>query len=623
MSFLSVLQGIPGIVSAWPMDDVGGTARDIIGPNPGTFAATAKPGPAFGDGQPSRVSSPSATVHLVTVPDSPSIRTADNFTVWTWFRRRDRDQYGLITRDSVFNIHIEGDDAADVVKFQKWFTGSHISSVGLPTADWYFVAFTKAGATEKFYIGSAAEPATVDRSGAASAQTLVAGTTPLLIGAFSTGSPFKGAMRNAGLASRALTKAEVDAIFTSCQPYPDPKPVEWGLHQDLGYFDFTPANVAAVARRQELARISRAKVVRHTLLWSEIEKGAAQPGSKDWARYDNIVDEATAGGQKVLFVTAGSPQWANASATDKFVVPGVGTDATFIAWRDKYVTFIQAAVARYKDRVKHWELWNEPNFTTSWNNAGAVSPTQYASFANAMRTAILGVDPSAKVAAGALGSPNAVGAPAQTGDTFWRNAVTAGLSTSFTYLSVHNYSDARSPATHTDAQNNFDDIQRVLDTFADTGFGAAKVWVTEFGWQTIGGVSVPEATQADYLDLALRQFRDKFSGQGVELVLVFMDRDWGSFAHGLYREADDTPKPSAEVFRAWASQFQPEVGPTLTTKETISAEAAYLTSPNIIHPQAERGAAGEPYVAGWQQQAKDLLRSRLNKVASNRIRRGR
>lgn len=60
------------------------------------------------------------------------------------------------------------------------------------------------------------------------------------------------------------------------------------------------------------------------------------------------------------------------------------------------------------------------------------------------------------------------------------------------------------------------------------------------------------------------------------------------------------------------------------SKETFSPEAAYLTSPNIVHPQSIRGTPGDAYVTADEGRARSELTARRGvNVTGGTIRKGR
>ena len=86
-------------------------------------------------------------------------------------------------------------------------------------------------------------------------------------------------------------------------------------------------------------------------LWSDIEP---RPGTFDFKKYDFIVDLVSRHNIKILGLLLYSPAWSEAPwnhAPDPLL----------------YAQYARAvSVARYRDRIKHWEIWNEPDHATYW-----------------------------------------------------------------------------------------------------------------------------------------------------------------------------------------------------------------------------------------------------------------
>lgn len=96
----------------------------------------------------------------------------------------------------------------------------------------------------------------------------------------------------------------------------------------------------------------KAGIVRIDFNWFQIE---TSQGSYDFSLFDQLIDDAVARDLTVLATVGYTPAWASSANTDGEDtlndVPNAGL----------YELFVAEAVARYSDRVKHWELWNEPN----------------------------------------------------------------------------------------------------------------------------------------------------------------------------------------------------------------------------------------------------------------------
>lgn len=89
--------------------------------------------------------------------------------------------------------------------------------------------------------------------------------------------------------------------------------------------------------------------------WAKTEK---QKGKYDWGWLDKIVEDATKRGLEIWLETSyGNPIYEGGGGIN--LSAGIPTsEEALLAW-DKWV---KALVTRYKNRIKEWEVWNEPNF---------------------------------------------------------------------------------------------------------------------------------------------------------------------------------------------------------------------------------------------------------------------
>lgn len=102
----------------------------------------------------------------------------------------------------------------------------------------------------------------------------------------------------------------------------------------------------------DVAKAASLSWVRIDFNWLDVE---TSKGVYDWSRMDAVVAAATARGLSVLAVIGYTPKWASTGdargdgSTNDVPSPGL------------YEAFVTAAVQRYKSKVTHWEIWNEPN----------------------------------------------------------------------------------------------------------------------------------------------------------------------------------------------------------------------------------------------------------------------
>jgi aryl-phospho-beta-D-glucosidase BglC (GH1 family) len=120
--------------------------------------------------------------------------------------------------------------------------------------------------------------------------------------------------------------------------------------QELGLDIHQSATTSVNASKD--ASVASVIWVRIDLNWYGAEP---QQGRYDFTIFDGSIDAATAKGLSVLAVVGYAPAWAT-SGDEKGggnlnEVPNPGT----------YASFVTAVVNRYKSKVTHYELWNEPN----------------------------------------------------------------------------------------------------------------------------------------------------------------------------------------------------------------------------------------------------------------------
>jgi len=176
---------------------------------------------------------------------------------------------------------------------------------------------------------------------------------------------------------------------------------------------------------------------------------------------------------------------------------------------EDFAAFVGALVERYHDRIRHWEIWNEPNLPHLWHNPDAA---KYTELLIAAYDAVKQRDLTATVVGGALGPRNG---DAQAPDTltYLDGMYAAGAHGHFDVLSFHPYTDGHPPAwydprwpMHGFASSVPALRQRMLDHGDEP-----PIWLTEFGWTTVidcdacwtPSLPVSESEQADYFARAL------------------------------------------------------------------------------------------------------------------------
>jgi hypothetical protein len=276
--------------------------------------------------------------------------------------------------------------------------------------------------------------------------------------------------------------------------------------------------------------------VRIDFVWALIE---TSQNHFDWSVYDDIVGAAELRGLSVLGILAYTPAW----ATDGPSLSGVPRSVA--DWED----FCFRAALRYRGRVRHWEVWNEPNQPHFFAGTRA----QYLEWilkpaADAIRAA----DNDAQVGGPAL-------AHLESAEWYvWLLDVLQQAGGKLDFATHHLY-DADGPADLTARLENPTPFggnpalwdlwtPSVKEVLTEAGWLGKPFWLDETGWAS---KKIGEATQAAHLDGFLAAWFDGVAGRDwLDKLFVYELRDPPASdpnGWGLLR-ADGSKKPSYEVY---------------------------------------------------------------------------
>ncbi len=281
----------------------------------------------------------------------------------------------------------------------------------------------------------------------------------------------------------------------------------WGMGIYLYRYGNDARSLAEMDKAAALAAAAGIKWTREEFQWHRLEP---TEGQYDWSFYDNMVATAQRHGISIYGLLAYWTGWSK-SYTEEGC--------------DQYCRWAKAVVSRYKDRIHHWEVWNEPNIFF-WSGPKELYPKLLAKAYAAIKEA----DPTATV----LGCSTA-----GIDMAFIKRCVDAKAP--FDVLTVH-------PYRGTLAESGFIDELRRASKLA----GDKPVWITEMGWPTQFGGGVAESDQARLL---ARCYLSAVGSGAVPNMSWYNYRDDGT--DPFYNEAkfgiirrDFSPKPA---YRALAT----------------------------------------------------------------------
>jgi len=204
--------------------------------------------------------------------------------------------------------------------------------------------------------------------------------------------------------------------------------------------------------QQELKLMHQAGIgwVRADFDWSGVER---QPGAWQFEHLDQTVAWAEAEGVRILPILDYDVSWARPAHKNL----------------DKWLEYVRRVVTRYKDRIRYWEVWNEPNLEGFWHDKP--NAADYTKLLKATHATIKQIDPELVVL---LGGVSGIPWP------YVEGVYEAGGKDSFDVMNVHPYRYPSSP----EERPLYDDLVRLRRLMEKHGDGGKPIWITEVGWPT-------------------------------------------------------------------------------------------------------------------------------------------
>jgi len=257
-----------------------------------------------------------------------------------------------------------------------------------------------------------------------------------------------------------------DGIVNARDKYPD----DW---RDSGYepygfcipveLPFKPKS--EIRDKLDLVKKCGVKYIREDFLWNVIEP---VKGRFNFEKYDKLVKEASSKNIHILGLLCYSSDFAK-SGPDKCFPPKYVED---------YGDFVFQTVNRYKNKIKYWEIWNEPNILQFWKPSP--NADKYVKLLKAGYNAAKKADPTCKILLGGLAG-NGIENWGIGSSDFLQNIYSAGGKEYFDIVNIHPYEISYNTALD---EYNLHLIKRVLDTETVMELnqdGDKIIWVTEIG----------------------------------------------------------------------------------------------------------------------------------------------
>ncbi|GHT18230.1 hypothetical protein AGMMS4957_00070 [Bacteroidia bacterium] len=200
-------------------------------------------------------------------------------------------------------------------------------------------------------------------------------------------------------------------------------------------------------------------------------------------RTDRVVEETEKHNLRIMGVLLGGGSWANPHQR-----------------LDEWTAYVEKIVLRYKDKVRHWEVWNEPNLF--WLNPDGAD---YAALLKATYKKIKEIDPELTVLyGGTSGIPMA----------FIEKSFAAGATDSFDGLNIHPY---RGRLTMQQTEQYEKDLDALRALMAQYKVKTNRLWITEMGYSTVATLN--ESTK----DLFHETLKKHAKGKELKVAILYDD----------------------------------------------------------------------------------------------------
>lgn len=262
-----------------------------------------------------------------------------------------------------------------------------------------------------------------------------------------------------------------DGVLNSLDPEPyDPREDGNPNGVFVQFFREDLYDRAMIDRACRLISQAGIKWVFVNFFWDRVE---TQPGVFRFDLSDHIVKTALKYNLRLGVMLAYSTRWASSapagsSQRDMFVYPPKRYD--------DFANYVGKVVNRYKNQVKYWQIWGEPNMPDNWKPTP--SAVDYARLLEVSFKAAKQADPSCRVVLGSLGGKM---------DLFLDALCLAGARDFFDVVAINPYAN---PLVHqdmfytlADTPKNivYEKINRVRQVMECYDMLDKPLWITEIG----------------------------------------------------------------------------------------------------------------------------------------------
>jgi len=361
---------------------------------------------------------------------------------------------------------------------------------------------------------------------------------------------------------------------------------------------------AELAKALDMAKAAGITTLDYEVDWEDTDLGDSGGNKRtyDWSELDRLLAGAEARGIKVSLLLTHTPDWVHPALVE------TEPNSSYRQWTapkgetelQHWSNFVRDVVGRYKGRVVHYEIWNEPNHRSFWRPEP--NPSEYAALLRAAYLSAKETDPQATIVFGGL-STNDLGYLKE----YYRVVKgsypdAASNRYFFDVLGVHPYSENRSPDRYTsgaifqgkfgEVDVNFTGFRRMKICMEDEGDSGKSLLLSEFGYSTTDTwmKAVPDYRRALYLKRAYEIARETPYIEGLSWYTYHHHPEWA-----LVNE-DLAPNLTYRAYKQISGAEASDVQLTINLPERVSG--TYTIEPQLTNLSGSDVWRWELYVDG-------------------------
>ncbi len=244
---------------------------------------------------------------------------------------------------------------------------------------------------------------------------------------------------------------------------------------------FLDIEVETWKRRQTLEMVRDAGIrwIKQHAPWADIETPArgqyfnVAARRSTWDKYDEIVDLADEAGVDMIARIDRAPEWARGNQANPTAPPVDLGD---------YGRFLTTFATRYRGRVRHYQIWNEPNLAHEWGGSPP-QPDAYARMLEVAFLAIKSVDDENVVIAAPMAATLENSPRAMDELRYLQRLYAAGAGDYLDVQAANAFGLEYPPDAPPDPDVlNFRRVEFVRELMVEFGLRNRPIWFNEYGW---------------------------------------------------------------------------------------------------------------------------------------------